>query len=116
MIPGKKADLGLHWPEFLSLILLILGFAFQLTTIGSTLLSYIVIFFWGMLFGRLWHRMKSSFRFPLILLMAGFLAGYIAAALFTRYGRPIPLIILFIAGTIISHLLHSKEIFPETDF
>jgi len=43
---SKKAILHMHWAELLAGALLILGFAFQISTIGSTALSYIVLFLW----------------------------------------------------------------------
>jgi hypothetical protein len=112
----KKGILYMHWAEQLAVVLLLLGFFFQLTTIGSTVLSYIVIFLWGMMFGRMWYKLRKSNRFPLFMIMVAFLVGYIVAALITGYGYWLWLIVSFIVGTIASQRLHSKRLIRGLDF
>lgn len=112
----KNAVLWTLWPEIIGFSLLILGFLFSFSTIGSSFMSYIVIFLWGMMFGRLWYRSRKTFRFPLVIIISGFLVGFILASLIHGYGKPLILFLAYLAGIIVSNRLHSTKIIRGVDW
>ncbi len=113
---GKQGGLWTLWPEMIGFFLLIVGFLFSFTTVGSTAMSYIVILLWGMMFGRLWYKCRNTFRFPMVIIIMGFLVGYVAASFLHGYGRPFLLSIAFLVGMIISHKLHSTKAVHGVDW
>ncbi len=57
--------MGLHtnWVEMFSGFLLVLGFIFGVSVINSKFMFFVIIFMWGMLFGRVWYKARKDFRF-----------------------------------------------------
>ena len=73
-----------YWVEIISLFVLVLGLIFALSTIGSAFMAYLIIFLWGMFFGRVWYRFRNSFRFTWGVVIFGFLLGFILGSM--NYG------------------------------
>lgn len=92
------------WAETLTLLFLVIGLIVSLLA-GSKVITYFIITLCGMMFGRMWHRVKNRFRFPWLLLIVGFLLGYIIGNI---YGNIIIIITLFIFGIGISYHLHNR--------
>jgi len=93
-----------NWAEILAFILLIIGFIFSLAA-PSAVLSYLIIFFAGIMGGRLVYERKKSMVFPYILILIGFLIGYLIGS---RYGNWLTTVILFVLGSILSYYLHEQ--------
>lgn len=93
-----------NWTEVIFFVLLIIGFLFSLAA-PSAVLSYLIIFFAGMSGGRLIYSRKKSMVFPYVLIIIGFLVGYLIGA---RYGDWLVITILFVLGSILSYYLHEQ--------
>ncbi|MFH1510096.1 MAG: hypothetical protein ABIF10_00265 [Candidatus Woesearchaeota archaeon] len=100
----KGINLFKTWAETMALLLLVIGLFVSLLA-GSKVITYFIITICGMMFGRLWYRVKNRFRFPWLLLIVGFLLGYIMGNI---YGNILIIITLFIFGVCISYHLHNK--------
>jgi len=114
-INNKKAVLFTLWAELFAIALLVVGFIFSFTTIGSSFVSYIVVFLWGMMFGRLWYKLRKSFRFPWLLIIIGFLVGYVLASMIHDYGKPFLLVLFYFIGMVISYQLHATKRINPTE-
>lgn len=73
------------WAEIIGFFLLIIGF-FIATFAGSAVISYIVIILCGLMGGRVWYRIKSSYKTPWIVILFGFLVGFVLGS-FMETGR-----------------------------
>jgi len=93
-----------NWVEVVFLIILVVGFLFSLIA-PSAVLSYLIIFFAGMIAGRLLYFRKKSMIFPYFMICVGFLIGYLIGS---RYGNWLVIAILFILGSILSYYLHEE--------
>jgi len=93
-----------NWVEISAFILLIVGFIFSLAA-PSAVLSYLIIFFIGMMGGRLIYTRKKSMVFPYVLILIGFFLGFLIGA---RYGSWLIITILFVLGSIFSYYLHEE--------
>lgn len=100
----KKAiiDLSVWWVEFVCFVVLIIGFLFSIT-LKSAVISYVVIFLFGLLAGRMIYYRKYSFPFYLI----GFalLLGYVLGS---RYGQWKLVILFFLLGSAVSYYAHAQ--------
>ena len=94
-----------NWVESFFIIVLLIGFLIAIT-IKSTFLNYIIIFFAGLVAGRvLAMRVKKQPMFAYVLIMIGFLLGYLIGS-FEINKKLIAL--WFIIGGVISYYLHRK--------
>lgn len=93
-----------NWAEVIFLILLVIGFLFSLAA-PSAVLSYVIIFFVGIMGGRLIYERRKSMVFPYVLILVGFLIGYLIGA---RYGNWLIITVLFVLGSILSYYLHEQ--------
>jgi hypothetical protein len=113
---NKKAKLKMNywenWVEITSFMLLVLGF-FIAGSLGSAVVSYVVVFLCGMAAGRLWYRQKQNIKIPWLLIMIGFLIGFLLGSF---YGNKKIIILLFVIGTVVSYYLHNKEIIKTTEY
>tara|TARA_Y100000310_G_scaffold345388_1_gene464388 strand:+ start:2424 stop:2777 length:354 start_codon:yes stop_codon:yes gene_type:complete len=104
-----KIDLWQNWPEWMALFLLLVGFIFA-TVATSAVMSYLIIFLSGGLFGRLWYSMKKNFQFSFFMVIIGFLIGYLLGGSFIRYGNKGIMIIFFVFGWVAAYYLHIRGI------
>ena len=105
MIKSKKAmSFSKDWVEIIAFILLIIGFIMASTS-GSAFLTYVTIFFCGMIIGRFWFQRKKDIKIPYFIVIVGFLLGYIIG---TYYGNKWITILLFFVGSLISYYIHEK--------
>ena len=94
------------WPELTAIVVLIIGFAFALFSRNTTTL-YLVCFFAGLLFGRLWYKVRMSHCIPLFLAIMAFFLGFILGGIWANL-RIIAIVLL--AGILIGYWLHEKKI------
>lgn len=93
-----------NWVEYVTLILLVVGFFLALST-GSAVVSYAVIFFCGIVAARMSYTIRGELGFPLFIIIIGFLIGYVFGS---HYGNRKVTILFFIIGYIIGYYIHSK--------
>ena len=100
------------WPEIIAFFLLVLGFIIGIFS-ASPVVSYTILFFCGMIFGRLWFRLKGKVKVPIFIMVMGFLIGFLLGSF---YGNKKVMILVFVAGIAISYYLHDKKIVSSTEY
>jgi hypothetical protein len=100
------------WAEIIGITLLIIGIIVALLA-GSKVMSYLVVTLAGMMFGRIWYRVRKSLKFTWFLITLGFILGYIIG---DYYGNDLTVLVLFIIGLIISYQLHSAGIVESVEY
>ena len=96
----------LDWPEMVATVALIIGFAFALFS-GNALTLYLICFLAGLLFGRLWFKVRMSHCIPLFLVIMAFFLGFILGGIWANL-RIIAIVLL--AGILAGYWLHAKKI------
>ncbi len=94
-----------EWVESFFVVLLIIGFLIAVFA-QSVLLNYVIIFLCGLFVGRLMYEEKKTFKFPIYLIIAGFLFGYIIGSYYSDWKM---IILIFVVGAIISYYIHYKK-------
>ena len=105
-------ELDKNWMEFFFLALMIGGILIALAS-PSTFISYVIIFISGMFAGRLIYERKNKMQFPYIVIIAGFVIGYLIGI---YYGSRRIAVALFVIGAILSYKLYDKKILKDTRF
>ena len=100
------------WPEYLALLLLIIGFITAMAA-GSKVLAYVIVLVCGAAFGRVWYRLKDNLNVPWFLIILGFLIGFLLGV---RYGSRGVVIILFVFGIVVSYYLHDKRFIKSVEY
>jgi uncharacterized membrane protein YgcG len=100
------------WAEFIALILLVIGVIVSLLA-GSKVMSYFVVTLAGMMFGRLWYRVRKSFKFTWFLITLGFILGYLIG---DYYGNDFTVLILFVIGLLVSYYLHNTRVIESVEY
>jgi len=110
----KKAAVSFweDWVEILSFLLLVAGFLLSLR-VTSAVISYIVILIAGMMGGRLLYKYKFHLKFTWILVIFGFLIGFVLGS---SYGDRRIIILLFIIGNAISYYLHDQGYLTSAEY
>ena len=94
-----------NWAEVLTAILLLVGFFIALV-ITSPALNYLIIFLSGLLAGRmLYQKHKIQPIFPFILIIIGFLFGFMLGAISANKSI---VTILFIIAITVSYYAHKR--------
>ena len=101
----KEIDYKFGWPEIVGFVLLLIGLMISLS-IGSSFLTYISAFLFGLIFGRIWYQQRKDRKVPYFIITAGFIIGYIVG---TYYGT----VIIFLLGGSVSYYIHKKGYIPE---
>jgi len=107
-----KLDINENWVEYVFFVLLVLGFFLAISS-GSAIVSYVIIFFCGMMGGRLLFKLKSDLKIPWVIILMGFLIGFVMGSF---YGDKRMIIFCYIFGIIFSHYLHEKGILKTTEY
>lgn len=105
-------DFDKNWMEFFFLVLIVIGILIALAS-PSLFISYFIAFLSGMFAGRLIYERKNKVQFPYIVIIAGFVIGYLIGI---YYGSRGIAIILFIVGAILSYKLYDKKILKDIRF
>lgn len=102
-----KIKIEEQWVETLTLLFLALGFGIAVL-LQNSILSYLSIFLAGALVGRNYYVKKFKEPIlPTVLIVLGFLFGYLAASI---WASRIVTLFFFALGAAISYYLHVKEI------
>ncbi|MCK4589324.1 MAG: hypothetical protein KAT77_02700 [Nanoarchaeota archaeon] len=97
-----------NWAETFFIALVLIGFFIALL-INSAALSYIVVVLAGVIAGRFFFKRRIAQPiFPFILIMIGFLLGFMIGAI---RANKFAIVVLFIIGTVGSYYLHKKGYF-----
>jgi len=105
-------DIYSDWGEYLMTIFLVIGLVLSVAIQNQTT-SLIIIFLFGLLFGRFWFKKKQSLRYMLSLVVCSFASGYILGKLFGNTG---PILVIFFLGMIISYYIHKKGWIQSVDY
>ncbi len=111
-IKKNKMDIYSDWGEYLMTIFLVIGLVLSVAIQNQTT-SLIIIFLFGLLFGRFWFKKKQSLRYMLSLVVCSFASGYILGKLFGNTG---PILVIFFLGMIISYYIHKKGWIQSVDY
>ena len=108
MIKTKKGELDMisMWVEYVALIVLFIGFFISMSS-GSAFLSYLIIFFSGLLTGRILFQYRKAMPFKYYILMLVFLVGYILGT-YVSFGSRKVIVVVFILSNILSYYIHDK--------
>ncbi|MCK5107410.1 MAG: hypothetical protein KAQ83_01670 [Nanoarchaeota archaeon] len=102
---SKKAmDYQFEWPEMIGFGLLVIGLLLSLS-LGSKFLTYIVSFLFGLFFGRIWYQRRKDRKIPYVIIISGFVIGYMFGS---YYGNRFVTLIMFLLGGAISYYIHRK--------
>lgn len=101
-----------NYMEFFFIVLMAAGLLLALL-VPSAALSYALIFFAGMFAGRVIYDRKGKIVFPFLVIIAGFLFGYILGA---NYGGWLAIAAIFVIGTVFSYKLFDKNILKDFRF
>ena len=101
-----------NWMEFLFFVLMIIGIFIALSS-PSAFISYIIIFLSGIFAGRLIYERKNKMQFPYIIIIAGFVVGYLIGV---YYGSRKIVILLFVIGAILGYKVYDKKILKDIRF
>ena len=94
-----------HWAEALAVIILMLGFFFAIV-IESPFIHYVIILLAGLLGGRVvYERHRYQPIFPFILMLIGFLLGFMLGAISANKKV---IMFLFLVGFFFSLWLHKQ--------
>jgi len=109
MIKTKKGVLDMlsMWVEYVALVVLFIGFFISISS-GSAFLSYLIIFFSGLLTGRILFQYRKALPFKYYILMLVFLVGYILGT-YVSFGSRKVIVIIFIVSNILSYYIHDKK-------
>ena len=101
-----------NWMEFFFLVLMIIGVFIALTA-PSAMISYFIMFISGMFAGRLMYERQHKIGLPYLIIIAGFVIGYLLGA---YYGNKGILISLFIIGALITYKLYEKKVLRDIQY
>jgi hypothetical protein len=106
----KMADFFFkNWAEFLFFVLIIIGFIISIAA-PSAVISYTIIFIVGLMSGRLLYERKNKLAFPYVLIVIGFIIGYILGAF---YGNKLTILTLYLIGIWIGYQIFDKGIIHD---
>lgn len=101
-----------NWMEFFFLVIVVIGIAVALSA-PSAVISYAIIFISGIFAGRLVYERKGKIQLPYLMIIAGFVIGYLIGV---YYGSRRMVIALFVAGAFFGYKLYDKKILKDIGF
>jgi hypothetical protein len=110
--PKMKFEYYMDWMEFWFFVIMVIGILIALLA-PSAMISYAIAFISGMAAGRLMYERKNKIKFPYLMVIAGFVIGYLIGV---YYGSRRLVIVLFVIGAILSYKLYDKKILRDTRF
>ncbi len=100
-----KLKLEGQWAEVLAILFAVAGFMLSVL-LQHALLSYITIIISGLVAGRVFYiKHITEPILPFVLIIAGFLLGYLAGGFWASRAL---LVLLFVAALAVSYFLHKK--------
>jgi len=106
MVPSKKAKFNYFsdWAEFFFFILLFIGLVVGIIS-PSAVITYLVGFFTGAMAGRLVYERKNKLKAPYLLIVIGFVIGYVIG---TFHGDRRITFLLFVFGAVLTYYTLDK--------
>ena len=101
-----------NWTEFFFFIVMIIGLFVALAA-PSAVVSYAIVFLCGTIAGRLIYEVKDGIKLPYLIIIAGFVLGYLIGV---YYGSRTIVIALFVISSILTYKLYEKGILKDTRF
>ena len=98
--------------EFFFIVLIAAGLILALIA-PSAVISYILILLSGLAAGRLVYERKNKILLPYLIIIAGFLVGYLIGM---RYGDRTVVVEAFLIGSAFSYYLFEKKVLNDTRF
>ena len=98
--------------EFFFLVLMVIGVIVALSA-PSPIISYAIMLVSGIFAGRLVLERKDKIQLPYLMVIAGFVIGYLIGV---YYGNRRVIIALFVAGAIFGYKLYDKKILKDIRF
>ena len=98
------------WAEILFLVLLLVGLVIGVLS-PSAAVTYLIAFFSGVMAGRIVRERKKGVLAPYVLIVIGFLLGFVIGTF--RGDRRITFL-LFLLGAVFSYYLFKKKIVKDT--
>lgn len=98
--------------EIFFLLFAIVGIFIALSA-PSTVISYAIALISGMFAGRLLYEKRGKIQFPYIIIILGFLIGYLVGV---YYGSRKIAIIMFAIGAVMSYKLYERNLLKDTRF
>jgi len=99
-------DIFRNWMEIFFVIILVIGIIAAII-VPSNFVSYLTITVSGIAAGKIIYDRKNKVRFPYILIITGFIIGYVMG---TYNASRQLILILFVLGALISYHVHEKEL------
>ena len=91
---------------------MVLGMAIAVL-VPSAVIAYAIIFLYGLFAGRLIYERTHRFMFPYLVIISGFVIGFMIGM---YHGSSIVAIILFLCATVLSYKLHKEKIIKNILF
>ena len=101
-----------NYMEFFFIILIAAGLLLALL-VPSAIISYALILLSGLAAGRLIYERKNKIMLPYLVIIAGFLIGYLIGM---RYGDRTVVIESFLIGAVLGYYLFEKKILKDIRF
>ena len=98
-----------NWAEIFFFILLVIGFVVALMS-PSAVITYIVIFIYGLIAGRMVYERKGKGIFPYVIIIVGFVIGFLIGA---YRGEREVMSVLFILGTMIGYYVYDRGLLRD---
>lgn len=105
-----KLDFYSKWPEYVFIVLMLVGLIVALAS-PSAFISYIVVFFSGMIAGRVFYFRRNKLKAAYYIIIFGFLVGFLIGSV---YGEKTIVILLFVLGAVFGYQLFERKILKDT--
>ncbi|MBI4151303.1 hypothetical protein HY492_04205 [Candidatus Woesearchaeota archaeon] len=109
---GINLNTSQRWAEYWTLFLLLIGFLLTLW-VDSPQTSYVVAVAFGLLLGRMLWQYKQRMRGSIITILLGFIMGFLLGV---QVADRKLLIILLVAGMLISYYAHDRKLIQGTAY
>ncbi|MEM4755858.1 MAG: hypothetical protein QW594_01875 [Candidatus Woesearchaeota archaeon] len=107
---GGSDALFQNWVEYMFLVVMVAGFLIGFF-VDSYLMNAIIIFFVGLLVGRMFYLKKNYMPFPRYLITTGFVLAFLIGA--SMRGSWKLLLFIFFVAAYIGYKLHKANIIRE---
>lgn len=104
------------FPEITAIAILIAGFIVAALGVRSPLICFILIFLFGLMFGRMWVKVKNAHKLRYVFIVVGFFIGYVAANVLMGYTNVLMMLILFVAGIWLSYMIHVRNLLSSIEY
>ena len=99
-------DVKEDWVEVLLLVFIVIAFVFVAAS-PSALSAYVLALLSGALFGGYWWHFRAKPRLPFVIIIIGFVAGWLVGML---SGNKLFSIVMFYIGMAVGYAIHKQGI------